>query len=468
MSVKKIFAFISMVVLTSLIITSCGILNPAGVPSEEYINTSVAETVIAQNPATEQPGVTETPEVIATPVNLPTDAPSPTNEPANNPLAVAFVNPDHDAFYWAEGIAAPIQLTNSGDIQEAIISPDGKQVALLRSADWTIYSLEIINSDGSDLRTIISASGFDTLPRPADAIASVPAHVSWVPQTDQLAMSIRYAYEGPGSPSGDTLFLIDSETSTMRTLITVDSEWSWDYTYSRDGSLIAISRPEGMDIYNADGSVVAKDIITFPFVNTASEYAFLPIPTWSADRSALVAIVPPQDPWGQNPADSSVYYWDLSQSTSTATLTFTTEMVYWPMEVASTAPNLSKLLYLVREGTPEENRYALKLVNLDGSGTQQIAVGELHNLPEWSVDGSTFYYHSDTGEAFLAQPGSTPVTMPSFSQVRNVEWIDANRFIGAAGTESGWQLLLGNTNALAQVIYSTSATGDQIKFSVNR
>ncbi len=465
MSVKKLATIIGVIISLSLLMASCGILNPTGVPSEEYINTSVAETVNAQNPVIEKPVVTETP---APTVDIPTDVPAPTDEPTNPTLAVAFVSPDHDAFFWNETLAAPVQLTNSGDIREAIISPDGNRVVLLRSTDWVAYSLEIINSDGSELRTLIPISGFDALPRPTDSIASVPAHVSWVPQTNQLAMSIRHAYEGPGSPSGDTLFLIDPNTSTLSPLMTIDSGWSWDYTYSRDGSLIAISRPEGMDIYFADGTLVLADLITFPFVNTASEYAFLPMPTWAADRPALAVVVPPQDPWAQTLANSSVYYWDLAQSTNTASLKFTTPMTYWPMEVASISPDLSKLLYLIRDGAPEENRYALNLVNMDGSGTQQITVGELHNLPEWSTDGGSFYYHSDTGEAFLAQPGSTPVALPAFNQVRNVQWVDADRFIGASGTESGWQLLLGNTSAPAQVIYSTSSTDDIIRFTVNR
>ena len=146
MSVKKLATIVSVIISLSLLMASCGILNPTGVPSEEYINTSVAETVNAQNPATEQPVVTETP---APPVDLPTDVPAPTEEPARSPLAVAFVSPDHDAYFWNETLAAPVQLTNSGDIREAIISPDGSQIVLLRSSDWTAYSLEVINSDGS-------------------------------------------------------------------------------------------------------------------------------------------------------------------------------------------------------------------------------------------------------------------------------------------------------------------------------
>jgi len=465
MPVKKVITIFGLVLSLSLLIASCGFQNPTGLPSEDYINTSVAETVNAQNPATEPPVVVETP---APPIVVPTEAPAPTGEPAIPPLAVAFVSPDHNAFFWSETQAAPVQLTSSGDIREAIISPDGNRIVLLRSSDWVAYSLEIINSDGGDLRTLIPVSGFDSLPRPADAVASVPAHVSWVPQTGQLAMSTRHAYEGPGSPSGDTLYLIDPDTSRLSSLMTIDAGWSWDYTYSPDGSLIAISRPEGMDIYNADGSLVLAGIITFPFVNTASEYAFLPMPTWSTDRPALAVVVPPQDPWALTPADSSVYYWELAQSTPTAQLKFTAPMTYWPMEIASIAPDLSKLVYLVREGAPEDNRYALNLVNLDGSGTRQIAAGELHDLPDWSTDSGTFYYHSGTTEAFIFQGASTPVAQPAFNQVREVQWVDANRFIGTSGTESGSQLLLGSTSTPALVIYSTSSTEDQIRFSINR
>ena len=56
-------------------------------------------------------------------------------------------------------MAAPIALTTSGDVESAIVSPDGTQVAFTRSTDWTNYTLEVINSDGSNLRSLILPAG---------------------------------------------------------------------------------------------------------------------------------------------------------------------------------------------------------------------------------------------------------------------------------------------------------------------
>lgn len=457
---RNLFVLVSMITIMGLLIASCSIVQPPATPSENFINTSVAQTVNAQQPATEEPVLTETP------APLPTEGPETTDEPPLAPLAVAFVSPDHNAYFWNESLAVPIQLTSANDVQQAFISPDGARVAMVRSTDWITYSLDVINADGSGLRNLVLPANFAALPRPADTVASIPAHVSWLPDSLTLAMTTRIAYEGPGGAAGETLFLLNSDTSAMTPLLTIASEWNWDYTFSPDASLIAISRPEGMDIYTADGSLLISNLITFPFVNTASEYAWIPGPLWSKDSTQLVVVVPPQEPWTDTPADTSVYHWNASDTT--ATLKFTTEMTYWPMEIASIAPDLSKLLYLVRVGAPTDNLHALTLVNLDGTGTEMIASGELYNLPEWSTDSSAFYYHSNTDESFIVEPGSAPVAYPAYYQVRDVKWVDPQRFIGVSGPVSGWQLFLGSTTSPAMIIFTSFAGDDQIQFTTNR
>ena len=452
------FALISVITILGLLNASCAVAQPPATPSEDYINTSVAQTVNAQVPSTDEPSTTETPE--------PQVTEPPAETPPLAPLAVAFVSPDHNAYFWNETLASPTQLTTSNDVQQALVSPDGTRVALVRSTDWVTYSLDMINANGSDLRNLVHPANFAALPRPADTVASVPAHVSWMPDSLTIAMTTRITYEGPGGAAGESLFLINSNTSAMSTLLSITSEWNWDYTFSPDASLIAISRPEGMDVYNGDGSLLIANLVTFPFVNTASEYAWIPDPLWSPDGSTLVLVVPPQDPWSLTPADSKVYQWNITDTS--AVLRFTAVMSYWPMEIASIAPDLSRLLYLVQDGDPMDNHHALTLVNVDGSDSQVIDAGELYNLPEWSTDAGRFYYHSNADQSFIVEPGTAPVAYPAYYHMRDVQWVDPARFIGVSGPVSGWQLFLGSVSAPSVLIFTGTTGDDQIQFTTNR
>lgn len=460
---RRTFSMIGMGLVLALVITACGVSQPSGVPPEDAINTSVAATINAQSPAMSLPPATTEPAV---PTRVPTESPVPSDTPASSPLSVTFVSPDKNAYTWNESLSVPIQLTTSGDVQEAIVSPDGMRVALIRSTDWVSYTMDVINSDGTDLRTLVLPSSFDALPRPAEAVSSAPSQVNWLPGSHLLAMTTRVAYDGPGYQLGENLFLIDSDTGSMQALLTIESKWSWHYTYSPDGTKIAISYPEGINIYHADGSGLAAHVLDYPFVNTASEYAWVASPLWTADSTHLVTVVPPQDPWISPLGDSSV--WRLSADGNPGELLFSTPMIYWPNGIAAIAPDLSKILFLVPDETTEDNRYSLRLANIDGTDTVDYTTGDIHGAPDWSTDSSKFYYFDNKNGAFVGQPGSPPVAVPDFDQVRSVKWIDAERFIGVSGPDGGWQLLMGSTDSPASVIYSTLSGKDQIVFTLNR
>ena len=65
-------------------------------------------------------------------------------------------------------------------------------------------------------------------------------------------------------------------TATISNILNVGA--SWKFTYSPDGSKIAISLPTGIATYNADGSLLEENVLIYPFVNTASEYAWVASP----------------------------------------------------------------------------------------------------------------------------------------------------------------------------------------------
>ncbi len=466
------FRYKTILIMTALLLISlasvgCGLATPSGVPSEDFIATSVAATVNAQPGGTAEPAITDSPALpTMESTGSTTETSTPITPPVSYPLSVAFVAPDKNAYYWNETMATSIALTTSGDVEDAIVSPDGTQVALTRSTDWVSYTLEVVNSDGTNLRTLVPPSGFDSLPRPTDAVASVPNQLSWVHGTRLLAMTTRITYDGPGYQTGESLFLIDSDTSSMRVLLSVVSQWGWHYYFSPDGTKIAVAYPEGMDIYDNTGAKLDRPVLVYPFINTASEYAWVASPTWSADSSTLVAVVPPQDPWSTPLADSSVYR--VSSDGMTGELMFSSRMTYWPLQIAAISPDLAKLAFLVPSGASADGLFTLRLANIDGSGMTDYTTGKIYGVPAWSTGNNKFYYHDDDSGAWIGQVGSSPVSIPDFNNTPTVTWIDANRFIGASGPEGGWKLLLGTVGSPTGVIFSSSAGDERLHFTVNR
>lgn len=453
--------------MIAMISSACGLSTPNGVPSDDFIATSVAATINAQPGAPAEPSVTESPTLPtleATDASAP--APAPVTPSTSYPLSVAFVAPDKNAYYWNETLSAPIALTTSGDVEEALVSPDGLQVAITRSTDWISYTLDVVNSDGTNRRTLIPPSGFDTLRRPSEAVASVPNQLAWVPGTRTLAMTTRITYDGPGYQTGESLFLIDTDTSAMRVLFNVDSQWSWHYAFSPDGAKIAVSFPEGLDIYNSSGEKLERPLLVYPFINTASEYAWVASPVWSADSSSLVAVVPPQDPWTIPYGNSSVYR--LSVDGMSGELLFDTQMTYWPTQIAAISPDLSKIAFLVQTGSATDNQFTLRLANIDGSGLIDYTTGRIYKVPDWSTDSGKFFYRDEITGAWIGQPGSAPASIPDFNSTRDITWVDANRFIAASGPEGGWKLLLGTIGAPTGVIYTSPVDGERLHFTVNR
>ena len=164
--------------------------------------------------------------------------------------------------------------------------------------------------------------------------------------------------------------------------------------------------------------------------------------------------------------DSTV--WRISSDGSSSEKLFSTRMVFWPAIIAAISPDHSKLLYLTRTGTTAADRDVLQLTNIDGSGTIEYASGNILDLPSWSTDGSKFYFYDQLLGAFIGQPGGSPIPVSGFSGVTDVTWVDETRFIGAAGPEGGWRLLLGNADGPAIVIFSTTDNTGFLNYSVNR
>ncbi len=130
--------FFSLVVF----LVSC---SPVSGPSEDKISTIVAATVMAAGSESSLVSPTAT-------------TGSPTITPSPAPIRVSFVSTSRNLFTWVDGSGSPSQLTSSGDVSESFVSSDGNLIAMIRNADYTHFQVDVINSDGTNQRTLLSTA----------------------------------------------------------------------------------------------------------------------------------------------------------------------------------------------------------------------------------------------------------------------------------------------------------------------
>jgi hypothetical protein len=451
------FPLLLSVVLILGLISACA---PA-TPDANFISTLVASTVMAGG------GVAHSVEVsTGTPSSAPIETTIPTE--AVVPIRVSFVNTGHNLFVWSDGTSAPVQLTTSADVMESYISSDGSLIAFTRSTDYMNYQVDVINYDGTNQSTLLTATQINSLPRPTGSISMEPHKIAWIPGSHRMAMNFQVHYEGPGLQIADTLYVLDADTASFSPLLTVGS--SWNFVISPDASKFLITRPEGIDLYNANGSLILANVITHPFVNTASEYAWVADPTWASDSSAFATGIPPQEPWVTSPAATMIY---KVSNAGTIQSSFSSPAVFFPSGTTSFNPSLTKVSFSTRVGAPEDNTWALHISGLDGSADSTLATGYISDLATWAPDGLHYIYSVMTGsnkQAYLGAEGTSSILLTGITTMMDVRWIDNTRYVISNKDGTTTSLLLGVVGSGFSVIYNdTGSEPDRFfNFDVNR
>ncbi len=457
-------SLIALFLIFALVSMACGISIP-GVGTIDSAGTMVAATVNAL-------AETASTALTALPHDLPTlEVPGlPTLPPVEAaPLRVSFTTPDGDLYTWADGMAAPLLLDSSGNICCSYVSPDGAMIAYTRTGpDYYVTSVEVINSDGTDQRILMNSTALAALPKPADALGTEPRQVEWIPGSHMLAFSTRHYFEGPGLFMNENLYLLDADTSVLSTLLNT-GETTWQFVYSPDGTQIAVTYPTGIKTYNQDGSLIHDPVLVYPFINTASEYAWTADPIWSPDSTTLIARVPPEDPFFSG-GESSL--WRVAADGLSGEQLFTAPMRYAISGASGVSPDLTQILYYQPTGPATDNTYNLVLATTDGSAGTVVSTGQVQGEPAWSPDSARFLFNVGSLPAATAYVGdvsgaSTPIA--DFNNAMEFQWLDANRYLAVTNDNHRMRLLLGTVGSPTGLLYDSVTPADGfINFSVNR
>jgi len=342
-------------------------------------------------------------------------------------LMIAYTNSEK-LYLWSSGEAK--LLAQQGDAHRPQISPDGKVIAFLRTADDFHLEIWAVNVDGTNERRLVSVADMDTIGggvRDPAAVAVNPYRFRWVSGTNQLAFNSNQVFQGPGLNLLNDLNLVDASTGKIQNLLL--SGWGGEFNYSPDGTKVVISQPDRIFLVNADGSDY-RQVLTYDPVTTYSEYRYYALPVWSPDGSYLMTALPPIDPLAQPVQPTEI--WRIDVEESQARLLGSVQTVPFFEQAVVFSPDLERIAYLKEIGQPAENQRELYLATSDGSGEWLYAHAAPLFFLSWSPNSDQFLYALGAErEAWLGSLSASPQALGSgFSGLQGISWVSQDRWVG--------------------------------------
>jgi dipeptidyl aminopeptidase/acylaminoacyl peptidase len=423
---------------------ACRLLPPAEptIAPEDAIATSVAATLAASDGSA-------APEESA----VPPEESAPEAPPL---LQVAFVK-DGDVWYWQEG-GVPTLLADLNNVVQVSLSDDGQLIVFVRENDYYYQEIYAVNTDGSNLRPLVSLADFETMVTDPAAVSAVPFRIDWVPGTHTLAFNTRQTFEGPGLMLPDDLRLVDADTGTQSILLAPGS--GGNFYFSPDGSAIALVTGTQISVVNSDGSG-RRELLSFPMVITYSEYIYYPTVYWSQDGSFLRTAIPPHESLAVPAQPTAI--WHLPADGSPPSTLLSMVMVPFFQQAAVISPDRSQVAFLTDVSPDTPAILDLHIANLDGS-SDVIYTNGSYRFDGWSQDSEHFLYTENGQNPRVGRLGDSPQLFSGITLMVNPRWVDANRFLYLNRLSSSWELWLGDQGGAPASLLASTAGEDMISY----
>ncbi|HNT54152.1 MAG TPA: hypothetical protein PKG95_05530 [Anaerolineaceae bacterium] len=451
---KKFRLTMSLIVLL-LATLACGLPAIPTPPPGDVIETNVAATVeslfsdatptaadlAAATPV--EPRATETPAPLDTPIPA-----------AAGELQVVFVQTGN-LWLWRAGGGA-VQLTSDGGAAQARLSPDGLKVAYSRWMTEFNKELWLINSDGTGNRMLLSAEDIASL----DTEKSLSLYdFWWLPDSQRIGYETQFVVE-IGVPRNMDFQVIDTLTGERGTFVPAGQ--GGNVLASPDGQKLAVTTATDIRVIEL-ATGLQRMLLSYPFIYTYSEWAYIPTPVWSNDSESLGVIIPPQESLGVETVSGTLWVVPLRAAPYAAAEVHLSPIFLGPY--LSVAPSLNYYLH----GTGNEP--GLTQVNLGTvipPLTQTLMGGEL-GPNRWAADSGHYFLTQTDGDGgstlYVAAPGSAPLVLAGDVQSESVRWVGTDQLIFirvASGSRELHLVTLTGTDTLIVV------GGDDLSFDIRQ
>ncbi len=342
----------------------------------------------------------------------------------------------------------PTQIVNNISIQQIIISPNGQKIGYLAGVA-EVNQLYVVNRDGSGNTLLVNSAD---LPGGEAQTAVLIRQVQWLADNQTLAFNTNISsLVVPGVGSQEDLWTVTpGSTPTQRFAA---GSGGGAFAISGNNQVI-LAQADKIIRVNLDGSGV-ETVITFPFINTASEYIYYPQAQWTTDNSQAYIAVPSQDPFASK---SFAALWRIPTSgAATQSGTVLGNILFNPV-IWSPGGNILGYVKMVLD--PSNPPPVVMLA--DGGGQNQAAYATETNsrFLAWSPGGSRFLY---TGENVYAvgQAGLLPVAFPLSNNqaVSSGHWLNEETFLVGVGEGNTWSLNMGTAVGVNSPLVTVSTNG---------
>lgn len=359
-------------------------------------------------------------------------------------LVVAWVD-GGDLSRWADGNATQI----ASDVLEPFLSPDGQQLVFTERNVEAEFVEDAVEPRSLWLWDAATQESKELVNTSMLAEGQVIVYLEWL-DSGRILFNTGI-WNMLGSELLDDLWLIEVETGTVTQLL--EAGTGGNFTISPDKTRLALvtsGRPEESDgqirIYELENGTFT-DGLTFPSVNTASEYYFYPAIFWEADGQAFRTVIPHAETIYRDDGSLPAALWRITISGEAEQIGDVSASLFglpmWSFDA-------QHVLYMSRVGGVTSNDFNLLTAAGDGSESVVYASGEAGqiSLPLWLPDAAQFVYgQGEFGSYWLGQPGEQPLQLSGTISLST--FTDHGWYIYVEGTELRYANIDGTAGTIA-------------------
>ncbi|MBE2225286.1 MAG: hypothetical protein IAF02_27360 [Anaerolineae bacterium] len=339
--------------------------------------------------------------------------------------------------------ADPIWLADAEDVNEILISPNGRYVAYLIVDEYEA-SLNLADIETGVVQSLVDAADLAEMV-PAPELVVLIGQMQWLANSEAVAFNT-YAVDragGPGVGGQEDLWTVDLAGSLTEQFPA--GEGGGTFAIAPD-NVVVFGQTTAVVRANLDGSQ-RQTVINFDFVNTASEFAFYPWLQWT-EAGAFAAISSP-DPY----SSVTAALWRIPASGAAESLTTLAGNIIFSPVIWS---DNGRQLGYIREVVGSEA--ALVIGSGDGVTTADYADSATHFFG-WSPAARHFVY-GEQGNYAVGQLGESPlvVDMAEGKTAVSAQWLNDDTFIISLGSADNWDFRLQTIDGPATRLISGSTT----------